>query len=330
MLIMTIMIFYLSACSNITEIEGIGIFNKDKNYKTDYIPKGKTQLSEIIENDIKDEIVVITKSGAVHMIPSNSYIDTNKDSVIVIDNDNNEIKDVKGIYISHDFHNISDAYYDAKDYLDNNEKVMVVLLDGFSYSQYKNAKESDLTPFLSQYFQNEALSVYEPVTNAGFASMITGETPDINGVHNRDYREMEVGSIFGYASSNNKKSLLLEADIKILNTEIEPVLHLDNNNDGDIDDEIFETALEVSQGDYDLVFIHFHGIDDRGHSFGPDFDETMNYIEKVDGYIRDLDQVWNGVMILTSDHGMHKTIKGGSHGLCRYEDMIVPYFKKEK
>lgn len=329
-LIIVLVIFatvYFVSSNKSEEIQGINIFNKNKNYITDYIPKKKIGLSELIDKDIKDEIFLITESGLVERVSSNVYLHRDRNLAIAIDN-NRKIKQVKGVYISENQFSIKDAYHEAKEYLDQGEKVMVVLLDGFSYDQYKKLNKDNSIPFFSEYFQNEAISVYKPVTNSGFAAMITGENPDVNGIHNRDYREMKVESIFGYSQRIGKKSALLEADIKILNTEIEPILHLDENKDGDIDDEILDTALEMSKEDYDFIFIHFHGIDDRGHSYGPDSNETLDYIKKIDGYMEEISHVWKNTIILTSDHGMRETLEGGNHGECRYEDMIVPYFKK--
>ena len=324
---MMIFVTSLVACRNEEEIQGINLFNKDKNYALDYIAEDKTLVSGAIGESVNGQFFIIRENGSVQPSSINTYLDPDGDKISVRDNDI-RIEDAKAVYISEDYHSICDLYYDTSDYLDRDEKVMAFLLDGFSYDQYKNAKKEDTIPFLEKYFRNEAISVYQPVTNAGFAAMITGETPDINGIHNRDYREMKIESIFGYAERIGKKSLLLEADIKILNTEIEPLLHFDDNNDGDIDDEIFQTAIKKAEEDYDLIFIHFHGIDDRGHSFGPDDDRTMEYIEKIDGYVEEISKVWDGNMILTADHGMHTRDSGGNHGECRCEDMLVPYFEK--
>jgi hypothetical protein len=326
LIITLIIILILTSCTNekSTEVDGIAIFNKDKNYIIDYIPEEKTHLREILGKEINEEVAVITKSGAMNIISYDLFLDKNSESVFTISKDNNKIQNVVGIYTSDYFYSITDTYDDMRNYLDNDEKVMVFLLDGFSFEQYKHVK--DHLSFLPQYFIHEALSVYTPVTNAGFAAMITGQTPDINGVHNRSYRDIKVPSIFDYALHNDKKAILLEGDIKILNTEIEPELHLDFNKNGDIDDEVFDTAMKATEEDYDLIFIHFHGIDDRGHSYGPMADETLDYIKKIDTYIEELSKVWDGLMIITADHGMHASDNAGNHGLCLYEDMVVPYF----
>ena len=141
---------------------------------------------------------------------------------------------------------------------------------------------------------------------------------------------MNVDSIFKYVIDNNKSSILLEGDIKILNTEIEPKLHIDLNKDGDIDDDIYESALIAAKGNYDLIFVHFHGIDDRGHNFGPYSDEVMDYIQTIDEYLQNLSEVWDGNIILVPDHGMYETTEGGGHGIVYQSDMVVPYFIKYK
>lgn len=310
-------------------IQGISIFNKDKNIIIEYIPENKVHLEDLIGGEISNQVAVIREDGSVKLLSSNIYLDRDNWSVFLIGQDKKKIKDVKGIYLSNEYYSNGQAYYDAIDYLEKDEKIMVVLLDGFSYEQYKDAEEKGLVNFLKPYFIRQALSVYTPVTNAGFAAIITGQTPDVNGIHNRDYREMKVASIFDYTNKNDKKAILIEADIKILNTEIEPELNLDLNKDGDIDDEIYHRAIEASKEDYDLIFIHFHGIDDRGHSHGPYSQESMKYIEKIDEYLKDISEVWNGPMIVCSDHGMHEEEDRGNHGKCIYEDMVIPYFHKE-
>ena len=331
---MVVLMLFFTACNAKSKIansdlKGITIFNKDENLILNYIPIEKIGLSQVLEKEIEDEVYIITSSGSVVNTTPEIYLQSDSNSIFAIDINNNKIDDIVGIYIENEYNSITDAYDHTKQYLDNGEKTMLILLDGFSFAQYKLAEERGSLHFLSKHFKNEALSVYTPVTNAGLAAMITGVTPDINGVHDRSFRTMKVDSIFDYAKKNQKKAVLLEADIKILNTEIEPMLHIDINNDGNIDDEIYETAKLLAKEDYDFIFIHFHGIDDRGHSYGPKDKITMDYIRIIDGYLEEISHVWDGQMILTSDHGMHETEEAGDHGECINEDMVVPYFMRE-
>lgn len=325
LLLIFFLVILVGCSADVSDIEsaGINIFNENENYLVDFNPEKRISIKEIFKEVSNGAVILNT--GEIIFMPADFYIDKNK---IVADAET--IENVEGIYLTDNYQSITNAYYDMKEYLDKDEKVMTVLLDGFSYNQFKMADEKNALPFLSKYFKYPALSVYTPVTNAGFAAIITGQTPNVNGVHDRSYRQMNVDSIFKYALDNNKNPLLLEGDIKILNTEIEPELHIDINNNSETDDEIYESALKAANENYDLIFIHFHGIDDRGHSFGPYSKETMEYIKTIDKYLKNLSEEWDGAILLVPDHGMHETAEGGGHGICYQSDMIVPYFVKEQ
>lgn len=319
LMFLILLVNLLTSCSKYQESyttinNGINIFDNNKDLLIDYIPSNNIKLNNVAEK--YNNAALIYESGeTIHAAIINNEI-----------NDINDLKHLKGIYLYNNFQSITEAYYYTKDFLDENEKVITVLLDGFSLAQYNYAVKNNYISFLNNHFTNEALSVYTPVTNAGFAAIMTGHTPDKNGVHDRSFREMKVDSIFKYSLENKKNSILLEGDIKILNTEIEPKLHVDMNKDGDTDDEIFNSSIKAVNENYDLVFIHFHGIDDRGHSYGPFSNETMEYIKRIDSYIEQISFIWNGKIILTADHGMHETNEGGSHGECKTADMLVPFF----
>ncbi|WP_326906673.1 alkaline phosphatase family protein [Sedimentibacter sp. MB31-C6] len=330
-LFLVFLIFLVGCSVKVSETSseeiGISIFNENENLMVDFVPEGRVSIKEIIDVDFFHAIV-ISKTGEVNLISSDFYINKNKSVFVTYENRN--IKNIEGIYLTDKYNSITNAYFETKEYLKSDKKVMTVLLDGFSFNQFKILNEKNDIPFLSKYFKYPALSVYTPVTNAGYAAIITGQTPNINGVHDRSVREMNVDSIFEYANSNNKNSLLLEGDIKILDTEIEPELHIDINKDKDTDDEMYKSALNAVNENYDLIFVHFHGIDDRGHSYGPYSEETMEYIKIIDQYLLNLSKVWDGAIIIVPDHGMHETSEGGGHGICVQSDMVVPYFIKEK
>ena len=235
-----------------------------------------------------------------------------------------EIEDVVGVVIDPPHLSITDAFYDMKKYLED-EKVLFILLDGFGYNQYEYAREKGFLPFLKNYEASKALSVYRPVTNAGLAAIITGKTPEENGVHSRKQRELKVDSIFKVAKDLGKDVAYIEGNIGILDTEIHPILNLDENKDGYTDDEVYSSTLKSIEDKKDFIFTHFHGIDDAGHSSGPLSDKIMKRIKLIDSYIEDILSRWNGVVIITADHGMHDIETGGNHGEFRYEDLIVPY-----
>lgn len=324
--LLLIILVFLTGCSakiNERELKGINIFNEDENLFVDFIPEGKVPISEL-SRDKYSQAAIILDNGQTVLLSSDYYIGV--DSTVYAADGQMRFDNIVGIYLTNDYQSITKAYYQMVDYLENSEKVMAVLLDGFSYNQFKMADREGYIPFLSKYFKYPALSVYTPVTNSGYAAIITGQTANVNGVHDRSVREMNVDSIFKYSIENKKKSLLLEGDIKILNTEIEPELHIDINKNGDTDDEMYQSALKAAKENYDFIFMHFHGIDDRGHSFGPYAEETMDYIKTIDRYLQNLSEIWDGSIILVPDHGMHETSEGGGHGICSQTDMLVPYF----
>lgn len=295
----------------------INIFNVKSDLANGLNVRNEIVLNDLTENTNK-HAALIYESGRV------KHTDVLENKIKISQSNN-----LKGIYLYDEFHCITDAYYDTKNSIDNNEKVITVLLDGFSLAQYNYAKDAGNISFLNKYLKNEAISVYVPVTNSGYGAIITGQTPDKNSIHDRSDREMSAESIFKYAIENKINICLLEGNIKILNTEIEPILHTDTNKDGDTDDEMYESLL-ASLEKNDFIFVHFHGIDDRGHRYGPYSKETMEYIKKIDGYINDLSALWAGKIIITSDHGMHEEAGTGNHGEMMSSDMVVPYFIIEK
>jgi predicted AlkP superfamily pyrophosphatase or phosphodiesterase len=189
--------------------------------------------------------------------------------------------------------------------------------------------ENNQMPFMGNLSKAEmALSVYRPVTNSGMAAMLTGQPPHVNGISDRSNRDPKVETIFDYLHLNGKSSMLIEGNTSILNLNTNTLLNPDRNNNGHTDDEVYESAVE-NMNDVDFLMVHFHGLDDSGHTYGDFAKETMTKLLEIDGYVESLVSLWDGMVIITSDHGMHSTDTGGYHGVFRYEDMIVPYIITE-
>lgn len=296
------------------------------NEVTVYTPSKLISVSELLPESEADTYVIFSRDGKQTRFSTAGYLKINDNTVDYVPiNANENINDIVGIYCGSKISTVSDTFYDTEYYLNNDEKVMIILLDGFSYEQWRYCGENAYSPFLSSTGEaKKVLSAYKPVTNTGMATMITGHTPDVHGVHDRSVRDLNCESIFNIALKQNKKACLFEGDVKILNTEISPILNIDKNKDGHIDDEVLDSA-QKQMSDQDLCFVHFHGIDDLGHTYGPFAKETLAYITEVDDYVKTLVSQWDGTTIITADHGMHATPTGGNHGSCRYEDMIIPY-----
>ena len=189
---------------------GIHIFNENENLQLDYIPEKDILLSEVINQKI-DHGVIITDNGEEVVVDEDIVLKKGKRGIYG-ESKGVLTKNIVGVYIGDEIPGISKLYSDIKTSLDSDEKVLAVFLDGFSYEQYLIVKEDNRLEFLEGVFTTPARSVFTPVTNAGFASMITGTLPPENGVHDRSYRDLEVESIFGYALGKEKKQLLIEGD----------------------------------------------------------------------------------------------------------------------
>lgn len=286
------------------------------------------RLKDILDEKF-DKAIVMGGLGEVEDIKEEGYFLVNNDVIDYVDKGRKIlVQDVKGLVLNPPNKSITQAYEDISNFIVE-EDVLFILLDGFGYHQYQYAIEKGYLSFLEGVRAEKALSVYKPVTNAGLAAIITGKYPIENGVHSRDERELKVDSIFKLAEDLDKKTIYLEGNIGILKTEIEPLLHLDENGDGFTDDEVFQATMDAIGEGYNFIFTHFHGIDDCGHSYGDLSKETMEFIKGIDGYLKEMVSNWKGKVIITSDHGMHSTEEGGDHGEFRYEDLMVPYIVLE-
>ncbi len=120
-----------------------------------------------------------------------------------------------------------------------------------------------------------------------------------------------------------EEGVLIDGLVKILDVPCKLYLENDEDDDGYTDEEVYVKALDIPSEKYMLV--HFNGVDEAGHDYGPYDEKTINKIIEVDGYVEELANRWPGKVIILADHGMHKTSEGGDHGEFRVEDMFIPY-----
>ncbi|PKM69533.1 MAG: hypothetical protein CVU93_03265, partial [Firmicutes bacterium HGW-Firmicutes-18] len=248
-------------------------------------------------------IILMTRVGGYHPMESDGYLELQGNRLNYLNpNKRLVIFDVIGIIEQPPDKSIMDVYHDALQYIEMNKKVMVIYIDGFSYGQYNYAVVNNKMPFMGNLNKVEmALSVFRPVTNSGMAAMLTGQPPYINGISDRSNRNPKGGTIFDFLHLNGKSSMLIEGNTSILNLNTNTVLNPDRNNNGHTDDEVYESAVE-NMNDVDFLMVHFHGLDDLGHTYG-DFDKkTMTKLSQIDGYVESLVSLWDGMVIITSDH----------------------------
>ena len=213
---------------------------------------------------------------------------------------------------------ITQTYTDAMEALKRDERVMIIELDGLGWEMLERAD----APFLKSLGPERALVCWPPISPTGLASMLTGVTADGHGVRDRESREMACEDIFAKAQAMGKACAYIEGSHALLGTSLRPVLSLG-------DEAVYENARKALAGEPDLLFVHFHEIDETAHGYGPYAQETLLKIGEIDGHVRALCEGFGGRVIITADHGLHETQEGGGdHGEYRAEDMAVPYIMK--
>lgn len=214
------------------------------------------------------------------------------------------------------------------------DRVMLLFLDGFGYLRVTNAIEQGLSPFIATLDPPKmALTTFPPRTQVSSASVLTGAPPAVHGVHGRNTRKTETQTLFDVAVQHGLTVQAVEGDalsFELRNAQFK--LSGDRNGNGKTDDEVLANTLAVLEaGQPDLFWVHFHGIDDAGHTYGPGAPQEEAMISFVDQAVEQiLAEVEPGTLVIIfADHGMHLENYNGSqgnHGNLIEEDMLIPIF----
>lgn len=215
------------------------------------------------------------------------------------------------------------------------DHAVLILLDGLQYGILETAANEGLLPFIAQQdMLQKGLTVYPPITNSASAALLTGTPPLVNSVYGYGYRETGQTTLFDLAASEGKSVAAIEgASLPFALRNAETALSGDRDGNGYSDDNVLKNSLDIIQNELpDLLYIHFHDIDDMGHTYGPDSQEYLSALQRVDEYLA---QIFNALplntfIIIFADHGMHATADGGNHGTLTADDLVVPIMFLEK
>lgn len=214
-----------------------------------------------------------------------------------------QLEEIKGIIVNPPSTSITDIYYDTRHYLENGQKVLVVIGDGLTYSRYTQALEKGRLSFLENAAPAvKAVGVYPQEKNTWLATMITGKTPKETGVISPKDLNLQEPSLFAMAEQLHKSALLLHSGPKLLNTEIEPQLVNDENADKTADDELYNLTLDKLEQGYDFIVLGFDDLTDS----------------KTDAYLREIVKRWPGKVIITG-------IPENTEQEISCDSMFVPY-----
>lgn len=237
-------------------------------------------------------------------------------------NGKNRKADIIGIWVDAPKLSVMDVALKALEALDAG-RVMIIELDGLGYHTLTSASPE----FLCKFNIAPARTVMPSVSSVALASIVTGLTPDKNGIAAERLRELTVPDIFAQAAEKGKTSAVIEGSSKLITMSADQVLNPDINNNGSTDDEVFASAKSALAQGTDFVYVHFHGFDDVAHTFGPDSTEAKAKLLELDGFVSKLCEGFLGTVIITSDHGQHPITgdKLGEHGEFLPLDMTVPF-----
>ncbi len=215
--------------------------------------------------------------------------------------------------------------------------VLLLFLDGFGYLRYTEARDAGLIPTLAALGEPQVgLSEYPPSTAIATAVMVTGAPPAVNGTTIRGTRTTEAETLFDVATQAGLRVVAVEGDALAFNLRnAEVILSGDRDNNGSTDDNVLANTLAVlDAGMPDILWVHFHGIDDAGHTYGPHAPEVDAAIAGVDAAVGDILAALppDTLALIFADHGMHSVQEEGrlgNHGNLTARDMLVPVWVVE-
>ena len=211
------------------------------------------------------------------------------------------------------------------------ERAVMIFVDGLQYEKLVTMIEHNALPFFQTIDEiHMGITVYPSITTSSTAALITGLPPKDNGAYGYGYRSTDEQTIFDIANESGLEIIAVEGHglaFNIRNAEV--ILSGDRNNDGYTNDNVLENSLDIIRSRMpDLLFIHFHDVDDAGHHYGPDSVQYENAIKVVDEYLSQIIEELpeNTFTTIFSDHGMQADKDGsrGNHGYLTKDSMIIP------
>jgi len=218
------------------------------------------------------------------------------------------------------------------------ERVVWFFLDGFGYDGFRYAEKEGLIPNLVNLGKlYPAFTIYPPQTNTATAALLSGLDSLQNGVLKGGVRSLSVPSILDAVSGAGKSVSIVEGSSTPFNyPNMKVTLSGDRNSNGSTDDEVFAHAQQVITTELpSLLFIHFHGIDDFGHTYGPYSYEWKEKVTEIDSMVSQLIEQLpeKTLVIIFPDHGMHAAkdeSELGNHGHLLEEDMLIYFILFQK
>ena len=174
-----------------------------------------------------------------------------------------------------------------------------------------------------------AFSLFPPETETNYSAMVSGGLTNITGKYN----------LFSTLDSLKIEFKVLEGEKLLFQIPGDVRLHSANSPEKK-DEAIFQSTLFIIRNTQPpLLFLHYHGLDDLNHSYGPHDNRTIEHFQQLWNWHRELLKQWSGNILIVSDHGAHSIEKPenrhsktkntkGTHGDFIFADMAVPIIEQ--
>ena len=295
-------------------------YTKDKSYNYSELNKTNTTA--------KDTLLIVYKSGKEEFIVHQKLLNDLHFNNTHWSLNHSPTDTLTIIWDKYPRDSIKDIYSKLKQIKKSNP-ILCIFVDGLGYNVLENAKAHDKAGYFIEFCFSPARTIYPPRTKYVYFS--------VGNPYNLNESKHEHKSIF--SQLNLQKVFIVEEEKTYYPSKYPIILNTDKNNNGTMDDEIYNSALEIinkgkanPEDKPELLFVHFHSIDDTAHEYGPYSMQTLNQVEVVSDKVKNLVKYWEGDFIIFSDHGLHSTENGGTHGINKIEDMnaVVYYGFKKK
>lgn len=172
-------------------------------------------------------------------------------------------------------------------------------------------------------------SMFPPVTETNYRAMVSGGLVEIAGKRH----------LFDCLDSLRISYQVLEGEKLIFPIQGNVQLHTGQTPETK-DEKVYQSALaRISQSPPALLFLHYHGLDDLAHTFGPYGARSIDHLRKLWQWHLELRRRWTGNLLIISDHGSHAISADdnyrknqddhGTHGKFIFEDMAIPIIADE-
>jgi len=213
------------------------------------------------------------------------------------------------------------------------DRILILFVDGMRFDKMMEAS----TPNMDRLMANGTTfanfqAVLPSYSRVNYAAFSAGTTTNISCVYaNAHNKPLNLPTFFSLIDSNEMNKSLITGTtswVDFLGPDADLVVKIEEEGLHTLKEgeKIMAAVNQTLPGNYsDIQFITFEDVDGAGHEFGASSPVYLQTIEKIDGYIgqildlyQSLNRLENTTIILFSDHG-HDDL--GGHGDNVYDQM---------